>query len=290
VTSVAIVTHHERPEAWTLARHAATWLRDRGHGAWVPAQEDGHSGLVELADLVDATPAATADLVLSLGGDGTMLRSVALLDGAPVPLLGVNLGRLGYLTEIEADGVEAALERFVAGSAVGHWQLDERMMLDVAVAAPSGEPLGTWRALNEAVVEKLESGHTVSLLVRIDGEPFTSYATDGLIVSTPTGSTAYSLSARGPVVSPKHRALLVTPVAPHTLFDRSLVLDPTETIDIEVLGERVASVAVDGRPVATVAAGASVRCTPAAATACFVRFGAHHYHQVLKAKFGLTDR
>jgi NAD+ kinase len=86
------------------------------------------------------------------------------------------------------------------------------------------------------VVEKCESGHTVNLLVRIDGEPFTSYAADGLIVSTPTGSTAYSLSARGPVVSPKHRALLVTPVAPHMLFDRSLVLDPNEIVEIEVLG------------------------------------------------------
>jgi NAD+ kinase len=243
-----------------------------------------------LPDLGDDAPAATADLVLSLGGDGTMLRAVALLDGAPVPLLGVNLGRLGYLTEVEAEHATDALARFEMGAREGQWQLDERMMLDVAVSEPDGTPAGQWRALNEAVVEKRESGHTVHLLVRIDGEPFTSYATDGLIVSTPTGSTAYSLSARGPVVSPKHRALLVTPVAPHMLFDRSLVLDPTETVDIEVLGGREASVAVDGRPVCNLTRGATVRCTPSTATARFVRFGTHHYHQVLKAKFGLTDR
>jgi NAD+ kinase len=287
VIRVVIVAHHERVEARQLAETTATWLRERGHACWMPAGEAGQVGLRHLAS--DDDPAG-ADLVLSLGGDGTMLRAVGLLDGAPVPLLGVNLGRLGYLTEIEPDQVEPALERFVAGSEIGLWHLDQRMMLAVTVVAPDGTSAGTWRALNEAVVEKLESGHTVNLLVRIDGEPFTSYAADGLIVSTPTGSTAYSLSARGPVVSPKHRALLVTPVAPHQLFDRSLVLDPNETVEIEVLPGREASVAIDGRPVCELAAAARVRCVPAAETARFVRFGTHHYHQVLKAKFGLLDR
>lgn len=285
--AVVIVVHHDREDAWRLADTTATWLRERGHVAWMLADEANASGLDHLgAD----RPADEADLVLSLGGDGTMLRAVALLDGAPVPLLGVNLGRLGYLTEIEPEAMHDALERFLAGSEQGQWQLDERMMLDVTVRRPDGGTDGPWRALNEAVVEKRDSGHTVNLLVRVDGEPFTTYAADGLIVSTPTGSTAYSLSARGPVVSPKHRALLVTPVAPHMLFDRSLVLDPSETVDIEVLPGRDASVAVDGRPVCGVSAGAQVRCVPSGCTARFVRFGVHHYHQVLKDKFGLLDR
>ncbi|HUF83611.1 MAG TPA: NAD(+)/NADH kinase [Acidimicrobiia bacterium] len=275
---VVIVAHHEHTEARQLADATATWLRDRGHECWMPT-----------GDAADGDP-ADADLVLSLGGDGTMLRAVGLLDGAPVPLLGVNLGRLGYLTEIEPDQVETALERFVAGSIAGQWHLDQRMMLAVTVIDLDGAIRGSWRALNEAVVEKRESGHTVNLLVRIDGEPFTSYAADGLIVSTPTGSTAYSLSARGPVVSPKHRALLVTPVAPHMLFDRSLVLDPSETVEIEVLAGWEASVAIDGRSVCALVASMRVRCVPSPETASFVRFGAHHYHQVLKAKFGLLDR
>lgn len=282
-----VVAHHERREARELAATAAAWLSERGHECWMPSDDAHRFGLDDLA--ADRDP-AEADLVLSLGGDGTMLRAVGLLDGAPVPLLGVNLGRLGYLTEIESDQVETALGRFVAGSHDGHWQLDVRMMLAVDVVDADGEVVGSWRALNEAVVEKRESGRTVSLLVRIDGEPFTSYAADGLIVSTPTGSTAYSLSARGPVVSPKHRALLVTPVAPHMLFDRSLVLDPTETVEIEMLEGHQASVVVDGRPVCALSATAKVRCVPAGETARFVRFGAHHYHQVLKAKFGLLDR
>lgn len=282
-----IVGHHARPEAATLAAAAGEWLRERDHSCWMPASEAEQLSLPQLA--ADDDP-ATADLVLSLGGDGTMLHAVGLLDGAPVPLLGVNLGRLGYLTEIEPDQLQPALERFVAGSDVGQWHLDERMMLAVTVTDAGGARLGVWRALNEAVVEKCESGHTINLLVRIDGEPFTSYAADGLIVSTPTGSTAYSLSARGPVVSPKHRALLVTPVAPHMLFDRSLVLDPNETVEIGVLEGRLASVVIDGRRVCELTAGSGVRCAPASETARFVRFGAHHYHQVLKAKFGLLDR
>ncbi len=284
---VVVVAHHGRSDARSVVASTTQWLRDRGHRVWMPTVDAAAFGLDELAA---ETPAAEADLVLSLGGDGTMLRAVNLLDGAAVPLLGVNLGRLGYLTEVEVDQATDALARFEMGAEEGHWQLDERMMLDVAASDPDGTEIGRWRALNEAVVEKLESGHTVDLLVKIDREPFTSYAADGLIVSTPTGSTAYSLSARGPVVSPKHRALLVTPVAPHMLFDRSLVLDPTETVDIEVLGDRVASVAVDGRAMCSLRAGATVRCIPSTSTARFVRFGAHHYHQVLKAKFGLLDR
>lgn len=287
MSAIMVVAHHQRADASVLADELARWLGDRGHEVWIPSADAAELGLDGLAG--DRDPAG-ADLVVSLGGDGTMLRAVSLLDGAPVPMLGVNLGRLGYLTEVEVDQARDALERFERGEEVGHWHLDSRMMLDVAVTDADGRPVGTWRALNEAVVEKRTSGQTVDMLVRIDGEPFTSYAADGLIVSTPTGSTAYSLSARGPVVSPKHRALLVTPVAPHMLFDRSLVLDPSETVEIDVIGEREASVAIDGREACHLAPGATVACTPSASTARFVRLGTHHYHQVLKIKFGLTDR
>ena len=129
------------------------------------------------------------------------------------------------------------------------------------------------------------------LLARIAGEPFTSYAADGLIVATPTGSTAYSLSARGPVVSPRHRALLLTPVSPHMLFDRTLVLDPTETVEIEVAGYRPAELAVDGQLVATLDRGRRrdvPRRPPRRPASC--ASAPHHFHQILKAKFGLADR
>lgn len=282
MSAIALVAHHERDTARRHAEHAARWCVANDVDFWMPTADADALGLGQHGD---DRPIAEADLVLSLGGDGTMLRSVRLLEGAAVPLLGVNLGALGYLTEVEPDGLDDALGRFQAGEAAGAYHIDERMMLDVDV---NGVRVG--RALNEAVVEKAEAGHTVRLLARIDGEPFTYYAADGLIVATPTGSTAYSLSARGPIVSPRHRALLLTPVSPHMLFDRSLVLDPSEVVEIEVTGHRRAELALDGQPVASLGDGDVVCCAPSEATARFVRFGVERYHQILKAKFGLADR
>ena len=282
MTGVALVAHHERESAPELAHEAAAWCAAHNIDLWLTAQDGEAFGLESL--VVDR-PVAEADVLLSLGGDGTMLRSVRLLDGAPVPLIGVSLGSLGYLTEVEPADMTSALQQFFDGPERGEWEIDNRMMLDVEI---NGVHVG--QALNEAVIEKSESGHTVRLLARIDGDPFTSYAADGLIVATPTGSTAYSLSARGPIVSPRHRAVLLTPVSPHMLFDRSLVLDPSEVIDIEVSGHRLAAVAIDGQSVATLDDGDVVRCVPSASTAHFVRFGTYRYHQILKAKFGLTDR
>jgi NAD+ kinase len=286
---IAVVAHSERDDVIALIEEAMAWLAAHGHEGWL-LPDDGAE--LDLHHHANERPLADADIVVCLGGDGTMLRAVGALDGAPVPLLGVNFGQLGYLTEIEPSELIDSLERVLGtdgGDPLAAWNLDERLML-TATARRGDEELGQWRALNEVVVEKHASGHTVNLLARIDGEPFTSFAADGLIVATPTGSTAYSLSARGPVVSPRHRALLLTPVSPHMLFDRTLVLDPAEAVEIEVLGHRRAEVAVDGRLVLTVEPGDVIRCRPAVETARFIRFGPYHYHRILKQKFGLTDR
>ena len=288
MTDVLLVGHHGRAEVATLAREAAAWLTARGHRAWMTASDADALGVDELlAEL----PPPSAGLAVSLGGDGTMLRTLQLLDGARVPIIGVNLGWLGYLTEVEPAALSDSLMRFFAGAAAGRWSIDERMMLDVTLRrAGTNEPAGRWSALNEGVVERREAGHTIRFLVRIDGEVFTSYAADGLIVATPTGSTAYSLSAHGPVVSPRHRALLVTPVAAHMLFDRSLVLDPDEAVEVEVLGARPATLSIDGQVAAALEAGDVVAVGPAANPARFVRFTERRFHQILKAKFGLKDR
>ncbi len=290
VSSVLLVAHHERAEAGELARATIHWLEQRGHSAWLTevdgaAHELGHKTREHrLGDAPDA------DLVVSLGGDGTMLRAVQLLHGAPVPVLGVNVGLLGYLAEVEPESLATVLERWFDGPERGQWSVEERMLLEVSLARESGAADGRWTALNEGVVEKLEPGHTVRLQVYIDGAPFTSYAADGLILATPTGSTAYSLSARGPVLSPRMRAVLLTPVSPHMLFDRSLVLDPSEAVEVEVLGHRAATLSIDGQPVATLSQGDRVSVSPSAQVARFVRFGGRRFHQILKAKFGLTDR
>lgn len=284
MTSVVLVPHHERPEAAALARAAAAWLGERGHEAWMP---EADARAVDLPELAADRPVAGADLAVALGGDGTVLRTVDLIDGASVPVLGINVGVLGYLAEVEPPAMTVALERFLAGE----HHVEERMLLEVAVALASGRPPPpVRRALNEAVLEKNESTHTVRLVVAIDGEAFTSYVADGLIIATPTGSTAYSLSARGPIVSPRHRAILLTPVSPHMLFDRSLVLDPSEVVGVEVAGHRPAALSVDGQLVVVLEEGDRVTCRAAAQTARFVRFADRHFHGILKAKFGLSDR
>ena len=289
MTRVLLVAHHQRAEAAALAQATADWLTERDHHVWMAAADADALGLQALRG---DEPPASADLLISLGGDGTMLRAVQLLDGAAVPIIGVNVGLLGYLAEVEPEGLVPALERFFAGPGTdaGDWEVEERMMLDALVEFRDGTTSQSWRALNEGVLERQEPGHTVRLLVRIDDAPFTSYAADGLIVATPTGSTAYSLSARGPVVSPRHRALLLTPVSPHTLFDRSLVLDPDESIEMEVIGHRPVVLSIDGQRAVELREGDTARFTASPCTARFVRFGRRRFHQILKTKFGLADR
>ena len=284
MTSVLLVAHHERPEAAELARRAAQWLAVRGHHAWMGTDD---AKALDVPDLADDRPASDAQLALSLGGDGTTLRAVDLVSSAGVPVLGVNVGLLGYLNEIEPAGMIGALDGFLRG---GH-TIDERMMLEATVRRRRGGDGQVARALNEAVLERDDPGHTVRLAVLIDGVPFTTYAADGLIVATPTGSTAYSLSARGPIVSPSHRALLLTPVSPHMLFDRSLVLDPAQSVSLELIGHRRAVLSVDGRRAGVLDEGDVLTCRASDTPARLVRFpGARHFHQILKSKFGLADR
>jgi NAD+ kinase len=287
MSSVLLVAHHDRLEAAALAKVAAEWLQHRGHDVWM-LEADAEA--LSMAWLQAGHPGAAADLVISLGGDGTMLRAVKAAIESDAAVMGVNVGLLGYLTEVEPHALEPALERWAAGPVAGEWTVEERMMLQVEVRHGGHDTTTRFVALNEGVIEKQEAGHTVRMAVSIDGAPFTSYAADGLIVATPTGSTAYSLSARGPVVSPKHRAVLVTPVSPHMLFDRSLVLDPDEVVDVEIIGHRPAILSVDGQVAARLAEGDAVTARAADETARFVRFGGRRFHQVLKAKFGLSDR
>jgi NAD+ kinase len=281
MTSVVLVAHHERAEVAGLALEVCAWLAARGHKAWLVPEDAEALGLAKLGSDIDP---GSADLAVSLGGDGTVLRAAQLVDG--VPILSVNVGLLGYLTEVEPVNVTDALERWLAGD----FLMEGRMMLAISVERAGGGPPERYRALNEAVIEKRESGHTVRMLVSIGGARFISYATDGLIVATPTGSTAYSLSARGPIVSPQIRAILLTPVSPHMLFDRPLVLDPEEPVTVELLGHRPADLSIDGRREAGLAEGDTVTCRADPEVARFVRFGTHRFHQILKTKFGLSDR
>lgn len=283
----AFFLHHEHPEAVALAKEAASWLAERGHEVRLPRRDAELAGLAELAceseELVRGL-----DVAVSLGGDGTMLRTVDLVADHHVPVIGVNLGHLGYLTEVDPAKLTVALERYLAGS----FQLSERMRLEVRIdpmsdVAPAS---GTWSALNEAVLGKTPTGQIVHVEVAIDGAPFTTYHADGLIAATPTGSTAYAWSAGGPIISPDHACLLLAPVAPHMLFDRALVLPPEACVRLEVTGDRPAALSVDGRNLGTLADGDAITITAAELPAQLVTFEPKSFLEIVKAKFGLGAR
>lgn len=281
MATIALVPHRVRPEALDVARRTIAWLEERSHEVRVPEDDARTDDLRRLACPVEKLTAAL-DLVVSLGGDGTMLHAVDLVAGSDVPVLGVNIGHLGYLTtEVEPESLPAALECFLAGS----HRVENRMALEVEVRRAGGTEIHT--CLNEAVLEKTVSGHTIRLAMRLNGKPFHAYAADGLIVATPTGSTAYNLSARGPILSPLLRAVVVTPVSPHSLFAHSVVLGPHETLDVELMEGRPAALVLDGRDVGALAPGDVVACRPSGSDARFVTFGERDFHQILKAKFGL---
>ncbi len=271
---IAFALHPDRPEAEALADRAVAWLAERDHES-VRAGAPG--GPLDLEGV---------DLLVSLGGDGTLLRAVDSALAASVPVMGVNLGRLGYLTEVEPSGLEEALERFLAG----RYEVEERMTVSVTVHSADGSVSDDRSALNEATVEKTVPGHTVRIAASIDGHPFVTYAADGLLLSTPTGSTAYNLSARGPLLSPRLRALILTPVSPHMLFDRPLVLDAGQRVHLEILGPRPAVLVVDGITVATLEPGSTVDYREGDRPARLVTFGARDFHAILRAKFHLADR
>ncbi|HEX4903696.1 MAG TPA: NAD(+)/NADH kinase [Acidimicrobiales bacterium] len=276
------VLHTEREQAAAITLDLARWLLERGHDVRLPAADAERLGLGDHG-VPEEHLADGLDVAISLGGDGTMLRTVELVAESGIPVIGINVGQLGYLTEIDPEHARMALKRFLSGA----YEIEERMLLSVRVGGP--EPT-EHVALNEAVIEKTPSGHTVRLAVSVDGEFFTTYAADGLIVATPTGSTAYSFSARGPIVAPMHRCLVLTPVSPHMLFDRTLVLDPHSTLHLEVVGHREATVSADGRNLGTLQPGDALTCTASPRTARLVTFGEHDFLAILKTKFGLSDR
>ena len=278
---ISMMVHPERNESLEVAAALADYLEKSGNK--VRLDEVGASA-VGRSELGCSTEnfAADADLAVSIGGDGTMLRTFERVAQAGVPVLGVNVGHLGYLTEFEADEAQTAVDKALRGDL----PVEERLMIQSRVQRFDGEIEGTWIGLNEAVVEKKSQGHTVRLEVTIDDSPFATYAGDGLIVSTPTGSTAYNLSARGSIVAPTHWSLQLTPVAPHMLFDRSLVLRPDTEIRISVVGEREANLSIDGRSVAALRDGDVMIATRSEIIARLVTSGSGGFQQVLKQKFG----
>lgn len=284
MTTLGIVLHQHRGEVRDLAQQVIDWCGDEVNVSLPPDD----AKLMERPDLAvdEAEFAVDLDVCVSLGGDGTMLRAASLVAQHGVPILGVNAGRLGYLTEVEPTHLAQSLGQWRRGEL----KVESRMMLEVTsdAMAGDGEPFKDW-ALNEAVVTRIESGRTVDVLATVKGRPFSNYVADAVIVATPTGSTAYSLSAGGPIVEPDFRALILTPVAAHSVFNRSMILAPTTEVMFTVQGHRGAVLALDGRASLELAPGQSVFCRAADIEAKLLVSGERDFHTVLKEKFHLID-
>jgi NAD+ kinase len=262
--SVAVIFQPRISDAQPLAEDVAKSLRRRGVEARVAS--------VDEESFLHALKVDRYQFVVALGGDGTMLR--AAHDAAPgnIPVLGINLGRLGFLTEFHRENWEAGLDRLIQGD---YW-IEDRMMLHVECIR-SDKSIGAWDVLNECAVTRGGSARMIWLEAVIDGQPLTTYAADGLIISTPTGSTAYALAAGGPILSPELRSILLIPVAPHLSVERAIVLPEGAKVSVHVRADSPALLSCDGRASVDVLSGDEIRACATEISARFVRMQGEGY-------------
>ncbi len=227
---------------------------------------------------------ADCDMMIVLGGDGTMLRAVRDTKGLHIPIIGVNLGTLGYMTEIEPASLEESLERLVAGE----YLQEPRMMLEGSAYRKGGGVTQGW-ALNDIVISRSGSLQIIKYSIYVNGQFLNDYHADGMIVTTPTGSTGYNLSAGGPLVEPGAELIMLTPICPHSLNQRSIILSPEDKIEIEIPEcgegrEQVVAVNFDGGRRALLETGDRIRIKRSEEAACFIRLNQVSFLEMLHRK------
>jgi NAD+ kinase len=294
--TILLVVHTGREDATDVARRVQKVLSDNNIGLRVLAAEAVDRGPVHLSpddmramgvdiNVVDADDRAAegCELVLVLGGDGTFLRAAELARNVEIPVLGINLGRIGFLAEAEAEAIDSVLDHVVRRD----YRVEDRMTLDVAVRA-GGELLTRGWALNEASLEKGPRLGVLGVVVEIDGRPVSAFGCDGVLVSTPTGSTAYAFSAGGPVLWPDLEAILVVPNNAHALFARPMVTSPNAAIAVEIeAGGHDALVFCDGRREMVVPAGGRLEVARCGTPLKWVRLDSAPFTDRLVRKFRL---
>jgi NAD+ kinase len=278
-----LVTHTGRVDSTEHARTVARDLVKAGFTVRVVDVEAGELAIGGLRPVSGPNAAEGVEIVCALGGDGTLLRAAELARPAKAPLLGINLGKVGFLAEAEISDIDEAVRAVVARE----YTVDERLTVDVTIEH-GGEVIAESWALNEATVEKADREGMIELLVVVDGRAMSRYGCDGVVCATPTGSTAYAFSAGGPVVWPEVEALLVVPISAHGLFSRAIVTAPTSQIAITVdpYG-RGAVVTCDGRRVHNVVPGSCVTVRRGSLPVRVVRLRPRPFTDRLVAKFEL---
>jgi len=278
VKRVGFIVHPARPEAVRAGRSLVADLRAAGVATRGPA-----GVALGTDDEADADRFAIGlDLAVSVGGDGTFLRAAELASRDGCPVLGVKVGNMGFLTQVEPGEAAPLIERVLSGSA----RIDERLaVIAEAEGAPGFQP--QW-ALNEVMIEKHARHRLIRLAVFVDGTYVTTFSADGVIVATPTGSTAYSFSARGPIVTPTVPCLVLTPVAAHMVFDRSFVLGAEQRVRLVVVGDEPGLLSADGRATLELPVSAHIRIGAAPRPARLVRRGDDPgFLMLVRDKFGL---
>jgi NAD+ kinase len=276
--TIGLVLHPKRDSAEAVGA-VLGWATRRGIQVLGVEAEIGRLSCQAVA-VTPAELGERSDLMVSLGGDGTMLRAMRLADRQRAPVLGVNLGKLGFLAEVDVPDLPAALSAIDERA----YTVEPRLALDAVI----GDSVVT--AFNDVAVVR-SPGHPTALVeVRAAGHPFVSYAADAVVVATPTGSTAYSFSAGGPIVSPSVEALVVTPAAPHSAYNRGLVVSVTDSLALGILdGSGPLAVEVDGLVAADVRAGDLIDLLPRPGAAHVVRLGLTTFYERARRKLRLTD-
>lgn len=281
--TVLLVVNTGRDEARETARNIGKTLAANAIGLRVLSTEALDMGDVVQTVEGDSSLADGCELVLVLGGDGTFLRAAELARDADIPVLGINLGRIGFLAEAEAESIDTILDHIVARD----YRVEHRMTLDVVVSA-DGKVLYSGWALNEASLERAGHRGVLGVMVAIDGRPASAFGCDGVLVSSPTGSTAYAFSSGGPVVWPDLEAIIVVPNNAHALFARPMVTNPNAVITVDVDTDNPESVVVcDGRREAVVPAGARLQVTKCRTPLKWVRLDSAPFTDRLVRKFRL---
>lgn len=277
--TIGLIGKYESPVACgSLARLNAHLLR-KGHRVLVPPETAGMCGVESTAAVSLAEMGRLADLIIVLGGDGTLLAATRGLVGSKAPMIGVNQGRLGFLADVSVDNMIATLEEMLAGQHV----LEERLMLTCEVEQGDGVPL-LFHAFNDVVISKSSLGRLIEFEVYIDGQFVYSQRADGLVIATPTGSTAYALSAGGPILHPSLEAVVLAPICPHTLSARPIAVNSRFEIEINLIHAVDARVHFDGQDHCDVSVGHRVTVRRAENPVRLLHPLKHNYYDTLRQK------
>ncbi|MGH8004898.1 MAG: NAD(+)/NADH kinase, partial [Limisphaerales bacterium] len=272
---LGLLANASRPGAGAVITEILTWAKKAGVEIFIFS--DGALPASGGTAVSEEELAAQADVVLALGGDGTILRTARAVSGSQKPILGINTGGLGFLAELSNRNVTAALETLKKGE----YRLEERMVLQAEIKTTGQK----FFALNDVVVEKGEVRRLLKLSLSANGEYICSYASDGLVIATPTGSTAYSLSVGGPIINPKMALTIAVPISPHSLAYRPLIFEPGDVLEVALSQpDKEAFLTVDGQVSIKITSADRLEIKRAPHTARLVRFKGESFYQVLRSK------